>query len=413
MEIIHLTTFLQGGAGHLIADLAKSQQASGLGVTVVTSLTGEPGYSNYPDIVDDLRAAGVRVEAVDSLFKRDFALNVAVLDHVRRHVALENVACLHAHAAVPSMLALLLAARARQRPPVVQTMHGWGVRKDLAQSATDVTLLNEVDLVAAVSEPARLDLQRRGVSPERIRVVPCGIGAAPSGPSKPVQLLEDWRKRQMTVLVCLGTVGPRKNQRLLLDAMGSPGAPPNLACAFVGEGEGDCLPVLEERARQLGLTDRAAFVGYQSDGWRWARDADWLVLPSRQEGLPLSILEAYRAGVPVLGSDIPEIARIAPSGLTGFLFHTEDLNSCVSALRQAAAVPDDARRKMGLAAKATWEAEYTLDRMAGRYVALYREARTSVRGSRRGAPRTIASTGWPSPSGCVDDAAGQLSRSRL
>ena len=79
MRILHLATFLQGGAGRVIVDLALSQRAAGDDITVVTSETGVPGYGNYPAYLAELSAAGIGVAQVDSLFRRDYAQNLAVV----------------------------------------------------------------------------------------------------------------------------------------------------------------------------------------------------------------------------------------------------------------------------------------------------------------------------------------------
>ena len=59
MNILHITTFLQGGAGRIFAELASSQAQSGHKVTVATSETGYQDYGNYPQWLDRLASAGV------------------------------------------------------------------------------------------------------------------------------------------------------------------------------------------------------------------------------------------------------------------------------------------------------------------------------------------------------------------
>lgn len=52
MRILHLTTFLQGGAGRVVTDLALEQQRAGHDVRVITSATGLNGYCNYDGYID-------------------------------------------------------------------------------------------------------------------------------------------------------------------------------------------------------------------------------------------------------------------------------------------------------------------------------------------------------------------------
>jgi glycosyltransferase involved in cell wall biosynthesis len=130
------------------------------------------------------------------------------------------------------------------------------------------------------------------------------------------------------------------------------------------------------------MGERVRFFGHQPAGARFVNAADWLVLPSNDEGLPLSILEAYRAGVPVIGSNIPEIAEVVVPGQTGFLFEGGSLDSLLEKLRIAAELSPGERLQMGECAKALWRERYSLDRMLDGYAQIYREllaARTALR----------------------------------
>ena len=372
MNILHITTFLQGGAGQAIVELACAQALSGHKVTVVTSGTGEQDYGNYPQWIDRLASGGVHLVSVESTFKRDLALNIAAFRQICAAVDCHALSVIHTHAAIPSMLALLLRSRADHAIPVLQTMHGWGIRKDASQAATDVTLMNELDRVVTPSEASRRLLERLGIARRLITVVPYGIAASPDTEDDPgIGLLRQWRSRGLLVLVCVGTVGPRKNQRLLMQAMVHPQVAPTLACAVVGEGEE--VRALEALVKEAGIEERVCFFGYQPTGARFINAADWLVLPSNDEGLPLSILEAYRAGVPVIGSDIPEIAEVIIPEQTGILFQAGNVDSLAQSLQAAAALPAGARLKMGDRAKSLWHEQYRLDRMLDRYAQIYQD----------------------------------------
>src|SRR5207247_7182100 len=82
---------------------------------------------------------------------------------------------IHTHAAIPSRVALLLAADRRRAIKIVQTMHGWGVSKTAEQAVTDVALMNLVDRVAVPSLHSANTIGALGVSPERTSVIPYGV----------------------------------------------------------------------------------------------------------------------------------------------------------------------------------------------------------------------------------------------
>lgn len=376
MNILHITTFLQGGAGRLISDLACSQARSGHKVTVAASRTGEQDYGNYPQWLDRLASAGIPLILVESTFKRTVSFNVAAFRQIAESLDCGSLSLIHTHAAIPSLVALLLRSRAKRAIPIVQTMHGWGIRKDPEQSATDITLMNQLDRVVATSESSQRLLLRLGLAPELISVVANGVAPLPPHiDTIDTSLLRLWRSNGFMILVCIGTVGSRKNQRLLLQAMAQPQAPQNLACAVVGEGEE--VPALQAMAQDSGIADRVYFFGHQPEGAQFIAGADWLVLPSNDEGQPLSVLEAYQAGVPVLGSDIPEIAEVVFPEQTGILFHAGNVDSLVQALALAARTPEDKRKRMGAEEKKLWQERFSLDRMLDQYARIYHELLSS------------------------------------
>src|SRR5438128_1660270 len=129
MRILHLTTFLQGGAGLAITELARAQHQLGHSVHVVTSQTSAPGYGNYAGHLETLERAQVPVHQVDSLFSRDSGANVRVAAFIEHQLSPHSLDVIHAHAAIPSQIGLTVAAGVSHHVPIVQTMHGWGVAK--------------------------------------------------------------------------------------------------------------------------------------------------------------------------------------------------------------------------------------------------------------------------------------------
>jgi L-malate glycosyltransferase len=371
-NILHVTTFLQGGAGRIIADLACAQHRAGHTVAVVTSKTGENGYCNYPRWIENLKSTGVSLLQVDSTFKRDVSLNIAAFKAIRDAMDWNNLTIVHSHAAIPSLISLLLASRARRRIPVLQTMHGWGITKSASQAATDITIMNALDRVVAVSAASQRRLVGLGIDSSLLTLVPYGVEAARSGnPEMIPEPLCKWKKMELRVIVCIGSVGPRKNQKLLLDAMSSSRSPCNIACAFIGEG--DEIETLKAQVASAGLSERICFLGYQKETAHYLCNADWLILPSRDEGLPISILEAYRTGVPVLGSDIDEISEVVIDGKTGLLFQSEDIESLGEMLNRVSTMDEEQRLAMGEAGRCLWRERYTPRIMEDGYERVYRQ----------------------------------------
>ena len=378
LGIVHLTTFLQGGAGRAITDLATAQHAAGHRVTVVTSATGVAGYGNYPEYLDRLRRAGVGLHTCDSLFTRDRTVNLQVVEYLAAQVKTATVDLVHAHAAVPAFIGLAFAGRSRTRVAVVQTQHGWGMNKTPAQAAFDLDMLRRVALVITTSRATAAQLAKFGVPAAATTVVPCGLpddGAAPP-PVDARERVRAFRERGLPVVGCIGTVNANKNQTLVLDALAG-GV--SAAAVFVGEG-GDALV---DEARRRGVADRVAAVGYQPRASRWLPLFDVLAVPSRTEGQGLVVLEAFRAGVPVVASRIPALAELIDDGRTGFLFEADDRDAFCSAIDRVLRLTGGEREALCASARARGEAEFTIEKMSGRYEELYRQVLDAADARRR------------------------------
>jgi glycosyltransferase involved in cell wall biosynthesis len=374
VTILHLTTFLQGGAGRAITALAVAQRRRGHHVTVVASRTAPAGYGNYDEYLARLAEAGVDVRLVDSTFTRDYTANLAVVSAVREMFPdRAPLDLIHTHAAIPSLLALALTGSRRDAVPVLQTMHGWGVRKTREQAETDVALMNLVHRVAVPSTQAREHLRSLGVAPGRIEVVPYGVGESGAQMDRRdctvVDAMVQARRNGRLVVAVVGTVGERKNQRLVVDALATSEAPPDAFCVFVGDGD---TASLAAAIRDSNLTERCRIHGYSAAARRIAAAADVFVLPSRSEGQPLSVLEAFADGVLVAVSDISELAELVDDGMTGRLFDVDDPVSLARVLARIASMSEADASAMRGRARQVYSATFTEAAMVDRYERLYR-----------------------------------------
>ena len=369
MRILHVSTFLQGGAGRIIAALAIAQRRAGHDVVVVADSGRHTGYESYPEYITRLRDAGVPFHTVTSTFRRDVALNVRAVQELTALLGDRAVDIAHTHAAIPTLVARL-ALSPRGATPLVQTMHGWGIRKTAEQAATDITLLGLTDAVVTPSAAARDTLLTLGLRGTPVHVVPYGLEDAPvrqAPDAADEETFERLRASGQSVALCIGTIGERKNQALLVRALASLDG---VGAVFIGDGDAAPLTAL---ARELGVASRVHVLGYRADASRYLPRADALVLPSRNEGLPIVVLEALRAGVPVVGSSIPEIAEAVDDGQTGFLFAPDDVIDLTAAL--AGALAPQARGGIRTRARHSFDSRYREERMLAAYGELYAQLR--------------------------------------
>jgi glycosyltransferase involved in cell wall biosynthesis len=135
-------------------------------------------------------------------------------------------------------------------------------------------------------------------------------------------------------------------------------------------GDGPSLEEFRNQAKELGITNRVSFSGWQSrqDLPNTYRNANLFVNPSRHEGMPNTVLEAMSSGLPVLASRISGNEELVTEE-TGVLFPPEDSLALQNALREL--LPNaELREKMGAAARKRVEAQYSWDKVAEAYLNL-------------------------------------------
>lgn len=143
---------------------------------------------------------------------------------------------------------------------------------------------------------------------------------------------------------------------------------PDLRVLVVGDGPE--REELEELSRAAGVSDRVHFLGIRMDIPDLLGTFDIYALPSRWEGLPMAVLEAMAAGLPVVASEVGGVPTAIRDGEEGLLVPAEDTAALARALERLLA-DTSLRRQMGEAARRRYASDFTLDAMTRRYEALY------------------------------------------
>ena len=375
--IVHVATFLQGGAGRVITDLACAQRSQGHRVIVGVSATPEPGFESYPEYLARLEASGVDIVVADSSFKRDAALNAAFGHALRERLGDDIPLVVHAHAAVPAHIGRMVVAT--HGSPVVQTMHGWSVNKQPAHVAQDLAIMEAVEHVVFPSAGSARLIHELGARLRGWTIVPCGIERERPSVELPASLapLLSARQRGASVLVAIGSLTAQKNHRLVIDALPSILAVHDAHLALVGEGPE--RPGLQQRAAELGVADRVHFLGYVRQASSVLGAADVFIQPSLTESFGLAVVEAFRARLPVVASNIPALNELIVPDRTGFRFDPYRADTLAAAVIRALRMSAADRRAMLDEAGALFRNHFTIDRMVDRYAQVYEEVGTLPR----------------------------------
>ena len=151
-----------------------------------------------------------------------------------------------------------------------------------------------------------------------------------------------------TVLLSVGELIPRKNHIKVLEAlyeMKQAGDIKNIKYLIAGRGK--IQSELEDKIKELNLTDNVQMLGFRSDVADVFAASDIYVFPSHQEGLPVALMEAMSVGLPVVCSRIRGNTDLIEDGKGGYLFDSKDVGTLVTALKRMMNTEKAARDAMG------------------------------------------------------------------
>lgn len=139
---------------------------------------------------------------------------------------------------------------------------------------------------------------------------------------------------------------------------------------FLIVGNGHLLPELQKRASELGIQCWVKFLGSRNDTEKILAGSDLALNTSDSEGLSNSVLEAMRAGIPVVVSDVAGNRELVESEKTGLFFHPGDPQSLAFQI-QTILNDTEFSNRLGCSGKLEFEKNYSLSRMVSEHITLY------------------------------------------
>ncbi|MBN1270307.1 MAG: glycosyltransferase family 4 protein [Kiritimatiellae bacterium] len=253
--------------------------------------------------------------------------------------------------------------------PTVSTVHGWLFRPDFKERFygwLDVRALRRMGRVVVLSRYYRDLLSARGVSSNRLALIPSGLDAARLPPRADAE--EPRGRDRVFTIGMLGRLSSEKNHFMLLRAMRRVLDQGHaVRCVMAGDGPEGMR--VEREIGRLGLGDAVRMAGYV-DHKDFFRQTDVLVICSHIENLPYSVLEAMAWCRPVIATGVGGLPDLVRDGENGFLVAADDDASLGDRIGSLAAEPARAAR-MGGAGRRMLEAEFTLAKTVDRHVELY------------------------------------------
>ena len=380
MKVLRVIARLNmGGPALHVTYLTAGLRDRGYDTTLVAGSLAR-GEDSMEYVADEL---GVRVERLPELRRdispvRDLLAVVRLAQLIRR----ERPTILHTHTAkagAVGRVAALLAGNARP-PIVVHTFHGHVLRGYFGPVVTygfrllERWLARTTTALIAVSPEVRDELVRLGVAPrDKFTVVRVGIELRDRVADR------DGRAETRRVLgispdcFTVGWIGRMTGVKRTGDVL--------LAFKQLRErgvdaclclvGDGPERATAERRAHELGVMRNTFFLGYQEEVAPFYAAFDAMILPSGNEGTPVSAIEALAAGRPVVATRVGGVPDVVRDGEDGFLVDPGAVDQLADALGRLAEDPG-LRERMGAAGRARVLPRYSVDRLVDDVDRLYR-----------------------------------------
>jgi glycosyltransferase involved in cell wall biosynthesis len=255
----------------------------------------------------------------------------------------------------------------------IHTVHGWvfgwqpGLRATIARGLETATAPLADAIITVCESDERWGVDLRVAPARKFHVVHNAL------PDLPAEL-----RAQPEVappkLITVSRLEAPKDPLTLVEALGRVhGEDPSLDWRLEWIGDGPLEAPLRAAIIERGLEARVELLGARDDVPGRLAKAQVFCLCSSHEGFPISVLEAMRAGLPVVASDVGGIHEAVVAGETGSLAPRGDAEAWAAALRP---LIEDAglRKKQGAAGRARYEAEFTFERQLRRTWAVYEGA---------------------------------------
>ncbi len=363
IKVLHLISTLPvGGAEDLVASIVTGLDPGRFAAEV--GCLGEAGF-----IGEELRRRGSRVWPLGLDLKRDSFIRI--VGSVRRFLADRQPDILHTHLYHPNLYGRL-ASLGLGCKGVVASIHNAYTKVKLHRCLWNYLLSRVTDRILVSSSEVYEDVRRYDwVAPAKLLRLPYGIPMA----EVDSPLSKEAAKAELGLSgFCLGTIGrleEQKGQEFLLAALPElKKAIADLQVIIVGDGRWRTR--LEEQSRRLNLDDTVHFLGARRDLARLYRAMDIFVLPSLWEGLPLALLKAMAAGLPVIATQVSGVVEVIADGANGRLGPPRQPEALASAVLELYSRPE-LRRRWGEQAQATIRAGYSLEAMLTQLQRLYEE----------------------------------------
>jgi glycosyltransferase involved in cell wall biosynthesis len=339
-----------GGAERLVIDMARHRDRDRFDYEAAYVLAAED------TLVPALRDDGVPVHCLGATSNTDLSWT----RRLRSVLVAGRFDVVHTHLPYAATLSRLVVASLprAQRPAVVYTEHNMWDKMAVALKFLNRATIGLDDRLVVVSEAARRSLPPRLRRRAVVVIHGVDLTAARAALAERDSLRGDVRRelglRDGELLaLTVANLRPEKAYDVLLRAAALTVAEA-LPVRFAAVGRGPLRDELTERHERLGLDAHFRFLGPRQDVWRLLAGADLFVLPSRQEGMPVAVMEAASMALPLVLSAVGDLPQLFSDGVDAVVVPPEQPDALAAAIGRLA-TDDGLRARLSRAAAARSE----------------------------------------------------------
>jgi glycosyltransferase involved in cell wall biosynthesis len=316
-----------------------------------------------PDSVLGKRASVEGFEVRTCRMRKSY--DILAIKFILELIRNEKINVISTHSGRDSLLAGIAGRLSRKKPVIVRTRH-------LALPITSKVSYGFLPhKVVTVSEYVRQYLINEGIPAEKVIAIPTGIDISRFDPDKYNENLRQGLRLKSDVPI-VGTIAilrRKKGHHILLDAI-----PLILQkipeAVFVFAGDGPQRQNITNKIKNSGLSDRVFLLGLRKDIPNILKSIDVFVLPTLQEALGTSFIEAMAMGKPVIGTDVGGVSEVIKDGLNGYLAEPNNPHALADAVIRMLRDKEKAKI-MGMEGRKIVEQNYTVEKMCEKMYALY------------------------------------------
>jgi glycosyltransferase involved in cell wall biosynthesis len=357
------------GAENVILNLSQLMKSSDRYIPIIGCIVSNKFEAS--ELYD--RAINLGISAEKIVIRNNFL--IMDLFRVAKQFNKLNIHIVHSHGYKPSVFAY--AIQWLTNIDIIATCHLWYFEnnrplKMRIMVRLELLAYRTFKIIVGVSEPIRNILVESGISSDKVHVVRNGVEMERDTIVSPTMLLHQKNELNYNNDYCIINIGRLTMQKAQCDIVSAARIviDRGVKCHFIIVGEGELKETLQKQIDKLYLTKHVTLLGFRTDLGSLLAISSLFILPSLDEGMPMSLLEAAAACVPIIATPVGDIPKLIIDNESGLLVPPKDVESLAASISTLYDDPIKAE-KLASVARHKVEAEYSDKAMFGHYDVLY------------------------------------------